>query len=106
VPSTGHITETGNGSVGVVIGWGVGTRVGFLVGERVGLLVGGRVGLVGERVGLNVGIRVGLSVMAPFTMANDTRYVVPTCPFTAAETAWVPTLSFVHGLYDFPPQRV
>jgi hypothetical protein len=85
--STGHVTKTGNGSVGVAIGWGVGTCVGFLVGERVGLLVGGRVGFDGERVGLRVGIRVGLSVLVLLTTANDTRYIVPTCPFTAAETS-------------------
>jgi hypothetical protein len=108
--SRGHDSRGGKVAVG---GWfllGVGNAVGA-VGRRVGRFVGGRVGgrvglLVGVRVGRRVGTGVGLGGLAPFTMANDTRYAVPTCPFTVAVTVWAPAWRFGHGLYDFPPQRV
>jgi hypothetical protein len=60
----------------------------------VDFLIRERVGRVGERAGLGVGIHVGRSVLVPFKMTNETRYVVPTCPFTVAETAWELTWNF------------
>jgi hypothetical protein len=97
--------------VGACVGLGAGARVGARVGLSVGTLVGLGVGAfdglgVGGRVGLRVGLRVGFGGMVPLTMVNDTRYKVPTCPFTVAATVWAPACRFVHGLYDFPPQRV